>query len=132
MTAAADEDGYTSTQLAGYYGLSQLFAQGRTGIGQTIAIVEFEQFSSADIAAFQACYGLSNPVRTVVVDGTPSGSTSGSGEAALDIEMAASTLLPPPSSSTRRPNETSDATALDLYNRIATDDVAQVVTTSWG
>ena len=70
-TAAADEDGYTSTQLAGYYGLSQLFAQGRTGIGQTIAIVEFEQFSSADIAAFEACYGLSNPVRTVTVDGTP-------------------------------------------------------------
>jgi hypothetical protein len=30
------------------------------------------------------------------------------------------------------PNETSDGTALDLYNRIATDDLAQVVTTSWG
>ncbi len=132
VTAAANEDGYTSTQLAGYYGLSQLFAQGRTGIGQTIAIVEFEQFSSADVAAFQACYGLSNPVRTVVVDGTPSGSTSGSGEAALDIEMAVANA---PSSSIvvyEAPNETSDGTALDIYNRIATDDVAQVVTTSWG
>ena len=30
------------------------------------------------------------------------------------------------------PNETTDGTALDLYNRIASDDVAQVVTTSWG
>ena len=131
-TAAANEDGYTSTQLAGYYGLSQLFAQGRTGIGQTIGIVEFEQFSSADVAAFQACYGLSNPVRTVVVDGTPSGSPSGSGEAALDIEMAVANA---PSSSIivyEAPNETSDGTALDLYNRIATDDLAQVVTTSWG
>jgi len=131
-TAAANEDGYTSTQLAGYYGLSQLFAQGRTGVGQTIGIVEFEQFSSADIAAFQACYGLNNPVRTVVVDGTPSGSPSGSGEAALDIEMAVANA---PSSSIivyEAPNETSDGTALDLYNRIATDDLAQVVTTSWG
>jgi hypothetical protein len=130
--AAADEGGYTSTQLAGDYGLSQLFAQGRTGIGQTIGIVEFEQFSSADIATFEACYGLSNPVRVVTVDGTPSGPASGSGEAALDIEMAA---VNAPSSSIvvyEAPNETSDGTALDLYNRIAADDLAQVVTTSWG
>jgi hypothetical protein len=118
--------------LAGDYGLSQLFAQGRTGIGQTIGIVEFEQFSSADIATFEACYGLSNPVRVVTVDGTPSGPASGSGEAALDIEMAA---VNAPSSSIvvyEAPNETSDGTALDLYNRIAADDLAQVVTTSWG
>ncbi len=130
--AAADEGGYTSTQLAGDYGLSQLFTQGRTGIGQTIGIVEFEQFSSADIATFEACYGLSNPVRVVTVDGTPSGPASGSGEAALDIEMA---TVNAPSSSVivyEAPNETSDGTALDLYNRIATDDLAQVVTTSWG
>ena len=76
---AANFGGYTSTQLAGDYGLNQLFAQGRTGIGQTIGIVEFEQFSSADIAAFEACYGLSNPVRTVTVDGTPGGSAVGIG-----------------------------------------------------
>jgi hypothetical protein len=132
VTFAADEGGYTSTQLAGDYGLNQLFAQGRTGIGQTIGIVEFEQFSSADIASFEACYGLSNPVHTVTVDGTPSGPTSGSGEAALDVEMAAANA---PSASIivyEAPNETSDGTALDLYNRIATDDQAQVVTTSWG
>jgi hypothetical protein len=131
-SAAADEGGYTSTQLAGDYGLSQLFAQGRTGVGETIGVIEFEQFSSADIAAFEACYGLSNPVRTVTVDGTPSGPASGSGEAALDIEMAA---VNAPSSDIivyEAPNETSDGTALDLYNRIATDDLAQVVTTSWG
>ena len=30
------------------------------------------------------------------------------------------------------PNETSDGTSLDLFNRIATDDLAKVVTTSWG
>jgi hypothetical protein len=132
VTGAADEGGYTSTQLAGDYGLSQLFAQGRTGIGQTIGIIEFEQFSSADISTFEACYGLSNPVRTVTVDGTPSGPASGSGEAALDVEMVAANA---PSSSIivyEAPNETSDGTALDLYNRIATDDLAQVITTSWG
>jgi hypothetical protein len=131
-SAAAVESGYTSSQLAQDYGQDQLFAQGRTGIGQTIAIVEFERFSASDIATFEACYGLSNPVRTVTVDGSPGGSTSGSGEAALDIELAA---VNAPSSSLvvyEAPNETSSGTSLDLFNQIATDDVAQVVTTSWG
>jgi Pro-kumamolisin, activation domain len=130
--SAAGTTDYTSTQLADDYGLSTLLAQGRTGIGETIGVVEFEQFSPADIAAFEACYGLNVPVRTVVVDGTPAGPVSGSGEAALDIELTAVTA---PSASIvvyEAPNETDDSTALDLYNRIATDDVAQVVTTSWG
>ncbi|MGO8862771.1 MAG: protease pro-enzyme activation domain-containing protein [Acidimicrobiales bacterium] len=129
---AAGPTGYTSTELADDYGLSSLLAQGRTGIGETVGIVEFEQFSPADIAAFEACYGLSVPVRTVVVDGSPGGPSSGSGEAALDIEL---TAVNAPSASIvvyEAPNETEDTTALDLYNRIASDDVAQVVTTSWG
>ena len=130
-TSAAGSSNYTSTQLADSYGLSQLLNEGRTGVGQTIAIVEFEQFSSSDISAFESCYGLSNPTRVVTVDATPSGSASGSGEAALDIELAA---VSAPSASLvvyEAPNDI-DVAALDLYNRIATDDVAQVVSTSWG
>ncbi|HEX4127075.1 MAG TPA: protease pro-enzyme activation domain-containing protein, partial [Acidimicrobiales bacterium] len=60
---------YTSTQLASVFGLDQVFGQGRTGVGQSIAIVEFEQYAASDFAAFQACYGLSNPIRNVAVDG---------------------------------------------------------------
>ncbi len=130
-TRAAGSSNYTSTQLADSYGLSQLLNQGRTGVGQTIGIVEFEQFSNSDIAAFESCYGLSTPTRVVTVDATPGGSASGSGEAALDIELAAVTA---PSASLvvyEAPNDI-DVAALDLYNRIAADDVAQVVSTSWG
>ena len=42
--ASATGGSYTSTQMASIFGLDQLFAQGRTGVGQTIAIVEFEQY----------------------------------------------------------------------------------------
>ncbi len=128
---AAGSSNYTSTQLADSYGLSQLQNEGRTGAGQTIGIVEFEQFSNADISAFESCYGLSNPTRVVTVDATPTGPASGSGEAALDIELAAVTA---PSASLvvyEAPNDI-DVAALDLYNRIAADDLAQVVSTSWG
>jgi subtilase family serine protease len=131
-TAASEGNGYTSTQLSDDYGLEQLFAQGRTGLGQTIALVEFEQFSMSDVDTFESCYGLHNPVQVVTVDQAPSGSASGSGEAALDVELAA---VNAPSASIvvyEAPNETTDGTALDTFNRIASDDSAQVVSTSWG
>jgi hypothetical protein len=127
----ATDGTYTSTQMASIFGLDQLLAQGRTGIGQSIAIVEFEQYSASDFAGFQACYGLSNPISNVVVDGGPGGAPSGGGEAALDTELAA---VSAPSASLvvyEAPNG-NDAEAFDLFNRIASDDSSQVVTTSWG
>jgi hypothetical protein len=130
--AAAGTQSYTSTQLSNDYGLTQLFSQGRTGIGQTIGIVEFEQYAQSDINAFESCYGLSNPVHTVTVDGPVGGPPNGSSESALDIELAA---VNAPSSQIivyEAPNEESDAASVDLFNRIAGDDAAQVVTTSWG
>jgi Pro-kumamolisin, activation domain/IPT/TIG domain len=131
-TAATAMPGtYTSTQLANIYTLNQLFNQGRTGIGQTIAIVEFEQYSLSDFANFQACYGLSNQIHDVYIDGGPGGPPQGQGEAALDTELGAVTA---PSANLvvyEAPNN-NDAQAFDLFNRIASDDTAQVVTTSWG
>ncbi len=131
-SSAAGGSSYTSTQLSNDFGLSQLFAQGRTGVGQTIGIVEFEQFANSDISTFESCYGLSNSIRTEVVDGPVGGSPSGSSESALDIELAA---VNAPSASVlvyEAPNEESDAASIDLFNRIAADDAAQVVSTSWG
>ncbi|HEY6473291.1 MAG TPA: S53 family serine peptidase, partial [Acidimicrobiales bacterium] len=122
---------YTSTAMSSFFGLSQLFAQGRTGVAQTIAIVEFEQYSSNDFSAFQSCYGLTNPIHNVIVDGGPGGPATGQGEAALDTEL---TSFNSPSAAIavyEAPND-NDAQAFDLFNRIASDDTASVVTTSWG
>ncbi len=122
---------YTSTAMSNFFGLNQLFAQGRTGVSQTIAIVEFEKYLPSDFTAFESCYGLTNPIRNVSVDGGPGGPLSGQGEAALDTELAAFNA---PSSSLlvyEAPNDNA-AQAFDLFNRIASDDTASVVTTSWG
>ncbi len=122
---------YTSTQLASVFGLNQLFGQGRTGAGQTIAIVEFEQYLQSDINAFESCYGLDSSIRNVPVDGGPPGPAPGSGEAALDIELA-SFNAPGASLLVYQAPNNNDASALDLFNAIASQDAAQVVTTSWG
>jgi hypothetical protein len=131
-TYAAQHPGtYTSTQLSSIFGLDQLFGQGRSGVGQTIAVVEFEQYAASDYDAFESCYGLSTPITNVLVDGGPPGPPTGSGEAALDVELASYNA---PSSSLvvyEAPND-NDAASLDLFNQIASSDTAQVVTTSWG
>ncbi len=122
---------YTSTELASVFGLNQLFGQGRTGAGQTIAIVEFEQYLQSDINAFESCYGLDSAIRNVPIDGGPLGPAPGSGEAALDIELA-SFNAPGASLLVYAAPNNNDAQALDLFNTIASQDAAQVVTTSWG
>jgi pro-kumamolisin-like protein/IPT/TIG domain-containing protein len=121
---------YTSTELASIFGLGQLFGQGRTGVGQTVAIVEFEQYLTSDVQAFESCYGLNNSIRNISIDGGPPAGP-GSGEAALDVELAS---FGAPSASLlvyEAPND-NDAQSIDLFNQIASDDAAQVVTTSWG
>jgi hypothetical protein len=122
---------YTSTQMASVFGLDQLFAQGRTGIGQSIAVVEFENYLPSDFASFGSCYGLSNPIHSVAVDGGPTGAPQGSGEAALDTELAA-VNAPSASIAVYEAPNGNDAQALDLFDRIASDDSSQIVTTSWG
>ena len=131
-TSSAGAGVYTSTTLADDFGLNQLFAQGRTGVGQTIGVVEYEKYLPGDFSTFQACYGLTNSIHNVNVDGGPGGGPSGEGEAALDTELAAYNA---PSASLvvyQAPNVSGDAVQLDVFNRIASDDAAQVVTTSWG
>jgi kumamolisin len=81
---------YSMTQIAQAYGLNNLYAQGRTGVGQTIALYELERFSQTDVSAFKACYGLHTSVGVRTVDGGAGGSAVGSGEAALDVEDAVS------------------------------------------
>ena len=130
--SAAGAGAYTSTTLANLFGLNQLLNQGRTGIGQTIGIVEFEKYLPSDFAGFESCYGLTNPILNVNIDGGPLGPATGAGEAALDTELAAFNA---PSSSLvvyQAPNLGSDVVTFDVFNRIAGDDTAQVVTTSWG
>jgi hypothetical protein len=130
-TALSHPGSYTSTQLASVFGQDQVLNQGRTGLGQTIAVVEFEQYLSSDIASFQSCYGLSNQISNVFVGGGPGGPSAGGGEAALDIELA-SFGAPTASLAVYEAPNGSDVAAADLFNRIAADDSAQVVTTSWG
>ena len=120
--------GYTVQQQAQLYGLTSAYASGSTGVGQTIAIYELGQYDQSDLNTYFSCYGLSPSITTTNVDGGPTGGYSE--EATMDIEQA-SALAPGAAINVyQAPNNGSGPT--DLYAQIADDNIATVVTTSWG
>jgi hypothetical protein len=121
---------YSATQIAGLYGLTGLYAQGRVGAGQTIALFELEPYSLGDVDQFAQCYGLQPHLTNVLVDGGAFGTSPGSGEADLDIENALSFAPGADLLVYEAPN--TSAGVLDEYLRIAQDDAASVISTSWG
>jgi hypothetical protein len=132
--AAASSGAYTDDQIASAYGLSDSYRSGDLGAGITVAVYELEPVAAADLAAFQACYGINVPIGYVHVDGG-AGSGEGSGESALDIENvlgyvpAARVLVyQGPNSSSGGPG----SGPYDVFNAIVSQDRAQVVTISWG
>ena len=120
--------GYTLQQQAQLYGLTGAWANGDTGVGQTIAVYELGVYNSSDVNTYASCYGLKPSITTVDVDG--GGSSGGADEATLDIEEA--TGLAPGAAITVYAGPNSGSGPVDTYARIADDNTASIVTTSWG
>ncbi len=128
-STAASYGAYTANQIASAYGLTSAYSNGHLGQGETIALYELAPFSSTDISAYQSCYGTTATVNTIKVDsGAPSG-TGGSIEDTLDIEDAIG--LAPQATIDVYEAPQSNTGPFDGYNQIATNDSAQVVSTSW-
>lgn len=99
------------------------------GSGQVIALFELADYLDSDIAQYASYFGLPAPkLKRVLVDG---GSHTGiDAEATLDIELVLA--LAPQSQVYIYEGPNSGQGILDTYNRIATDNIAKQVSTSWG
>jgi subtilase family serine protease len=128
---AGADAGWTQSAIAGLYGFSTLYDQGRLGYGQTIALAEVDPHSDGEIATFEQCYGITTPVTRVEVDGgTGTPAQDQIGEAAMDIEQVAA--LAPGSSILTYDGPNSGNGPTDIFDAIANDDRAQVVSASLG
>jgi len=82
--------GYQPAQFAspGGYDFQSLLDAGHGGQADTLALIEFSNYTPSNVAAYQACYGTTVPITDVPVNG---GTTdrSGAGEVQLDEEVAA-------------------------------------------
>ncbi|HEY5267462.1 MAG TPA: protease pro-enzyme activation domain-containing protein [Acidimicrobiales bacterium] len=120
--------GYTIQQQASLYGLSTAWANGDTGVGQTIAVYELGQYDSSDLATFDSCYGVTPSVTSINVDsGSPGGYSE---EATLDVEETS--VLAPGAAIEVYQGPNTNAGPTDIYSQIASDNTATIITTSWG
>ena len=122
---------YTLDSLGAAYGIGSLLSDGQNGHGETVGLYELAASSPADIATYESCFGLTNPVSVAAVDGG-GGAVGGSGteEADADIEQIASQA--PDASITSYEGPDSGTGPYDIWNAIVKDDAAQVISTSWG
>ena len=125
----ADNSFWTPDQVAAIYGTNDLVNAGMDGSGKKIALVELAPSRPADTNAYLACFALHNKVTVVKLDGGGTPDPTGTLEAEIDIQEAATTAPGAAIVSYEGPN--SGTGEYDVYNRIVHDDVA-VVSTSWG
>ncbi len=104
-----------------------------TGTGQSVALFELDGYYYSDITNYEALAGLTNMTLTnIYIDGFDGTPGMGNEEVALDIQIVISMapglanvlVYEGPSSSVQNFD--------DVLNQIATDDLAEQISSSWG
>ena len=102
-----------------------------TGVGQSVALVEFDGYYTSDITKYESLAKLPEvPLKNVLIDGFNGQPGPLNLEVALDIEMAIS-MSPGLSSVLVYEAPLSAAYVNDVLNRIATDNLARQISSSW-
>ena len=124
--------GLTPSQIAGIYLANPLYALGDTGAGKTLGLFELSGYTASDIGTYCTQFSLTCPTLTdIPVDGGPGTDHSGAGEVELDIELQIA--LAPGVKGILVYNAPNTGTGLmDQYAKIASDNLADSISTSWG
>ena len=131
VTPLATPSGFGPKELSGAYNAAPLQNAGVLGDNQTVAIFELDGYQQSDVTQYFQNYGLGTPtVSNVLVDGASGSAGSGAIEVELDIEVAAAMAPHANQIIYEGPNTTQGLN--DTYNKIVTDNKAQIMSTSWG
>ncbi len=104
----------------------------QTGAGRTLALFELDGYTPNDITAYENAFNLPQvPLLNILVDQFSGAPGSGAGEVTLDIELMVA-LAPGATKILVYEGPNSGQGLLDTYNRIATDNAAKEISTSWG
>lgn len=104
----------------------------QNGSGETLALFELDGYTASDISGYANQFGIHAPaVQNVLVDGATGSAGQGAVEVTLDIELMMA-VTPGVSKILVYEGPNSDAGVLGTYARIASDNQAREVSTSWG
>lgn len=138
--------GLTPSQVNSIYGAPNLGPLGK-GAGVNLAVFELSAYTQSDIVTWaQYYYGLSYapPIVNVNVDGGPLSSSCPAGDTCypgyygdieVDLDIEAQLGIAPNARHIlvyNAPNDLTGQTELDEYSKIANDNIADVISSSWG
>ncbi len=127
----AANSGYGPAELSQAYDTAPFANASMQGEGQTIALFELDGYQTTDVQQYFQKYNLGTPtLSNVLVDGASGAAGDGAIEVELDIEVAGAIAPRAAQVVYEGPNSTQGLN--DTYNRIVTDNKAQVISTSWG
>jgi subtilase family serine protease len=119
----------TPSKIKSVYGLS---TAATAGAGETLALFELDGYNGADIATYASQFSITAPpLENVLVDGASGAAGANQDEVCLDIELAMA-VSPGLAKIQVYEGPNTDAGVLDTYSRIASDNTAKAVSTSWG
>lgn len=125
------QSGFKPADLVAAYDAGPLQQAGVLGNNQTVAVFELDGYQSSDITQYLQTYNLGSPaISNVLVDGFDGSAGQGAIEVELDIEVVAAMAPKATQVVYEGPNTTQGVN--DTYNKIVTDNKAQVTTISWG
>src|SRR4029079_13211458 len=111
---------WTTDQVGRIYGVDGLVANGMSGQGRTIGLLELAPSRPADNQRFLSCFGLHNRVSALEIDGGGSFDPYGTLEANIDIQEAAVSAPGASIRSYEAPN--TGLGEYDAYNRMVHDN----------
>jgi hypothetical protein len=104
------------------------------GTGQTIALFELDGYKASDVNAYlsyYSVYGLGSPKYSNVLVGGAT-NTAGPGAIEVELDMEVASAIAPGASQKIYIGPNTDRGVNDTYNKIVTDNIAKVTSTSWG
>jgi kumamolisin len=122
--------GLSPSDVKSAYNLNGLSA---SGAGQVLGLFELDGYTPSDISTYATTFGLSKvpPLQNVLVDGFNGTPGMGADEVTLDIQLMMG-IAPGAKQIIVYEGPNTDAGVVDVYQKIATDNVAKQVSTSWG
>jgi subtilase family serine protease len=128
QTGTGSGGGYAPADIKTAYSMPA----GANGAGQTVAVFELDGFDQSDITEYESTFGLPALAPTVsLVDSATGSAGGGIDEVTLDIEFMLA-VAPNVSNMIVYEGENSEQGIIDVYAKIANDNTAKSVSTSWG